>query len=238
MKYSMHPRKKTIITALVITVVVAVIILSITLTVVISSVPADIWKNIGYPSAFLLGLVGAASIFIPVPTTLALLGMAISGIFDKTLLALAFGIGAAVGQLTSYAVGYTGRALVGKKHKRRLDALLKIFDRYGMIAVFIFALTPLPDSLLFIPMGLVHYSLWKVFVAAVAGKISMSLVITHVGGAMGEVFAGNWIFAVVATFLLVLVVIAMFKIDWEKIVNKYLPKEKRKSLVPFFTRGK
>jgi membrane protein DedA with SNARE-associated domain len=110
-----------------------------------------------------------------------------------------------------------------------MDALLKIFNHYGMVAVFFFALTPLPDSLLFIPMGLVHYSLLKVFVAAAAGKISMSLIITYVGGAMGEAFAENWIFAVATTFLLVLVVIAMFKIDWEKIVDKYLPEEKRKS---------
>jgi len=186
-------------------------------------------QNLGYFGVFLLGLIGAASVIIPIPTTVALLGVAALRIYDPFLLALAFGLGAAVGQLTSYAVGCTGRAVVGKKHKRRLDALLKIFDRYGMVAVFFFALTPLPDSLLFIPMGLVHYSLWKVFVAAVAGKISMSLIITYVGGAMGEAFAENWIFTVVTTFLLVLVVIAMFKIDWEKIVGKYLPKEKRKS---------
>jgi len=186
-------------------------------------------QNLGYFGVFLLGLIGSASVVIPIPATLALLGVAASRIYDPFLLALAFGLGAAVGQLTSYVVGYAGRAVVGEKQKRRLNALLKIFDRYGMVVVFLFALTPLPDSLLFIPMGLVHYSLWKVFVAAVAGKISMSLIITYVGGAMGEAFAENWIFAVATTFLLVLVVIAMFKIDWEKIVDKYLPKEKRKS---------
>jgi membrane protein DedA with SNARE-associated domain len=190
--------------------------------------------SFGYPGASLLGLIGAASVIIPIPTTVALLGVAALRIFDPTLLALAFGLGAAIGQLTSYAAGYAGRVVVGKEHKRRLDAMLKIFERYGMAAVFIFALTPLPDSLLFIPMGLVHYSLWKVFVAAVAGKISMALVITYFGGAVGPAFIEDWIFAVVTTTLLILVVIAMFKIDWEKIITKHLSKKKKKKAAKMF----
>lgn len=189
---------------------------------------SQILINLGYPGAFLLGLIGAASVVIPIPTTVALLTVAGLRIFDPALLALAFGFGAAIGQLTSYAVGYAGRMVVSKKHNRRLNAMLKIFKRYGVIAAFLFALTPLPDSLLFIPMGLVHYSLWRIFVAAVAGKIMMSLIITHFGAVMGEAFTENWIFAAATTILLVLVVIAMFQIDWEKLVDKYLPKEKKK----------
>lgn len=209
-------------------VVGVVAFISVGFWVIFSGTPGKTWESVGYPSAFLLGLVGAASIIIPVPTTVALLAIAMSGIFDPTLLALAFGLGAAIGQLTSYVVGYAGRMVVNKKHERRLNAMLMIFERYGMIAVFLFALTPLPDSLLFIPMGLVHYSLWRIFVAAVAGKIVMSLIITHVGGAIGGAFAESWIFAAVTTVLLVLAIIAMFRIDWEKLVDKYLPKEAKK----------
>jgi len=209
-------------------VVVVVVFASVGFWVITSGTTEETWRNIGYPSAFFLGLIGAASVVIPVPTTVALLGMAVSRIFDPALLALAFGFGAAIGQLTSYAVGYAGRMVVGKKHKRRLDAMLKIFERYGMIVVFIFALTPLPDSLLFIPMGLVHYSLWRIFVTAVAGKITMSLIITYVGGAIGAAFTESWIFAVVTMVLLVLVVIAMFRIDWEKLVDRYLPEKKKR----------
>jgi len=184
--------------------------------------------SLGYTGAFLLGLIGAASVIIPVPTTVALLAVAGLRIFDPILLALAFGFGAAIGQLTSYAVGYAGRMVVSEKHERRLNAMLRIFERYGMVAVFIFALTPLPDSLLFIPMGLVHYSLWRIFVAAVAGKIAMSLIITHFGGAVGGMFVENWIFAAVTTVLLVLVVVAIIRIDWEKVVEKYLPEKSSK----------
>lgn len=178
--------------------------------------------SLGYFGVFLLGLLGAASFFIPLPTTVGLLGVAALRIFDPTLLALAFGIGAGIGQLTSYAVGYVGRAIVDKKNERRLAAMMNIFDRFGiMLVIFIFALTPLPDSVLFIPLGLVRYPVRKVFLASLLGKIAMSLIITHFGGFLGQTLTDNWIFTIVTIILLVLVVVAMFKIDWEKLIDKY-----------------
>lgn len=215
----------------------AIVLISIVLYVIVSGAPQETWIAVGYPSAFFLGLIGAASVIIPVPTTISLLAMAFSRFFDPILLALAFGLGAGCGQLTSYIVGYAGRDIVSEKYERRLTALLKIFERYGMIAVFLFALTPLPDSMLFIPMGMVRYSLLKLFVAAVAGKISMSLIITLVGDKLGGSFAEslaaeNWVFAaIIATitaFLVVFSVLMVFKIDWEKVAEKYLRKNKKR----------
>jgi len=207
-------------------IIAVLVVVSVVFLAVATSTSNETWKSIGYPSAFLLGIIGAASVVIPVPTTVVLLAIAGSRIFDPTLLAIAFGLGAAVGQLTSYMVGYAGSMVVSNKQKRRFDAMLKIFGRYGMTAVFIFALTPLPDSLLFVPLGLIHYSIWKIFAATVAGKIVMSLIITHFGGLIGQM-AESWVFGVVTTILLVLVVVAMFKVDWEKLVDKYLPKKKK-----------
>jgi membrane protein YqaA with SNARE-associated domain len=227
MRRSARARRKFIIAAVFVTFVAAVIILSILLAVMILNIPEDLWRSIGYPSAFLLGLVGSASIIIPVPTTFVLLGMALARFFHPVILGLAFGVGAAIGQLTSYVVGYVGGLVVSPKQERRMRALSEIFDRYGVLAVFLFALTPLPDSLLFIPMGLVHYSIWKLFAAAVAGKILMSLIITHFGEVMGQAFEESWVFTAVTAFLLVLVVVAMFRVDWEKIAERYLPKNKK-----------
>ena len=186
--------------------------------------------SFGYFGAFLLGLIGAASFFIPLPTTVGLLGVAALRIFDPTLLALAFGIGAGIGQLTSYAVGYAGRAVVSERRQRRLDAMMKILDRYGMmVVVFVFALTPLPDNILFIPLGLARYPIWRVFAASLPGKIVMSLIITYFGGFLGQTFTDNWIFSAATVVLLVLVIVAIFKIDWEKMVDKYLPESSGKS---------
>lgn len=178
----------------------------------------------GYPGIFLLSFIGAASVIVPIPYTIVLLTISAPQFgFNPLLLAIVAGFGAAVGELVGYGLGYAGRRVMSKKYDRRFNAMLKIFNRFGMPAVFIFALTPLPDDLLFIPLGLMRYNLWKVFIPCVLGKFLMSLIITHVGVAAGAVFAeGGMIIAVATTILLVLVVVAMFRINWEKLVEKYL----------------
>ncbi len=185
--------------------------------------------ELGYPGIFLLSFIGAASVIVPIPYTVVLLTISAPQFgFNLLLLAIVAAFGAAVGELVGYGLGYAGRRVVSKRYDRRLNAMLRIFDRFGMPAVFIFALTPLPDDLLFIPLGLMHYSLWKAFIPCVAGKFLMSLIVVYVGSAAGQMFAENLIIALVTAVLLVLIVVAMFKIDWEKAIEKYLPRKKDK----------
>ena len=178
-----------------------------------------------------MSFVGASAIFIPIPYTVALLAISATGQFNIFFLALAAGLGAATGELVSYGLGYLGRRYVNRKYGRRFDAMVKLLNHryYGPIAVFIFALTPLPDDLLFIPLGLLRYNLWKVFIPCVLGKFLMSFIIVKVGQEMGQsVIEGSPIFVIIIVVLLVLILIAMFKIDWGKFVERYLPKETKK----------
>lgn len=225
MKHWFLYRKKAVRTALIIIVVLVVVILFAALAIVIPKISSNVWKNIGYPGISLLSFIGASSVIIPIPYAVILFGIAPA--FNPLLLAIAAGLGAAGGELVGYGLGYAGRHAVGKKRRRQLDAMLSIFERFGMPAVFIFALTPFPDDLLFIPLGLMHYSLWKAFTACVAGKFAMSFIIAHVGKAAGKLF-DNWMLAAVVAVLLALVVVAMFRIDWVKIAEKYAPRKRKK----------
>lgn len=218
-------RKKSVTTALIFVVVLAVVFLFIILAIVIPEIPENVWKNIGYPGISLLSFVGASSVIIPIPYAVILFGIAPA--FNPLLLAIAAGLGAAGGELVGYGLGYAGRHAVGKKRRRQLDAMLSIFKRFGVLAVFIFAFTPLPDDLLFIPLGLMHYSLWKAFAACVAGKFAMSFIIAYVGGAVGDLFP-DWMLAAVVAVLLVLVVVVMFRIDWVKVAERYAPRKRKK----------
>lgn len=182
----------------------------------------------GYPGVFLLGFIGASSVIVPIPYNVVLLAISAPQFgFNPLLLAIVVAFGAAVGELVGYGLGYAGRRVVSKKYDHRLNAMLRIFDRFGIPAVFIFALTPLPDDLLFIPLGLMRYSLWKMFVVCVAGKFAMSLIITHVGVAVGQAFVVNWVLAVATMILLVVVIIVMLRVEWEKLVEKYFPSRRR-----------
>lgn len=181
--------------------------------------------NLGYAGIFLLSFIGASSVIIPIPYTVILFG--VSARFNPVLLAVVAGLGSALGEMVGYGLGYMGRRFVSKKRERRLDAIARMLYHYGPVAIFIFALTPLPDDLLFIPLGLLHYNLWRAFIPCVAGKFLMCLIITHVGAAVSS-FVGDVEMVVITLVLFILVLIAMFKIDWEKVLEKHLPKEKRK----------
>jgi len=225
MKHWFLYREKAVRTALIIIVVLALVILFAALSIAIPKISRNVWKNIGYPGISLLSFIGAGSVIIPIPYTVILFGIAPA--FNPLLLAIAAGLGAAGGELVGYGLGYAGRHAVGKKRRRQLDAMLSIFERFGMPAVFIFALSPLPDDLLFIPLGLMHYSLWKAFTACIAGKFAMSLIIAHVGKAAGKLF-DNWMLAAVVAVLLALVVVAVFRVDWVKIAEKYAPRKRKR----------
>lgn len=191
----------------------------------------------GYFGIFLISLIGAASIFFPIPYTVVIFtiaGLKMNGnwIFEPLWIAAAAGIGSAMGEFTSYLVGFGGRKAIGEKYKHKIDVLGKALNKYDWLVIFIFALTPLPDDLLFIPLGVMRYSVVRIFIPALVGKFCMNLIIAYCGrfsiGAIQSVFGAenDWMSVVIGTVLaialLVIMLVIMFKLDWEKYLERHL----------------
>jgi membrane protein DedA with SNARE-associated domain len=194
----------------------------------------------GYFGIFLISLIGALSIFFPIPYTVVIFtlgGLKIGGAwtFEPIWIAVAAGIGSAVGEFSGYLLGFGGRRIIGERYKKKMDFLMKLFDRFGPIVIFVFALTPLPDDLLFIPLGVVRYNLIRAFVPALIGKICMNFIVAYSGRfsvqIIRDIFGveSDWISAligmVLAIVLLIVVFVVMFKVDWEKHFEKYVTEE-------------
>jgi membrane protein YqaA with SNARE-associated domain len=152
--------------------------------------------------------------------------------FDPLLIAIAAGTGAAVGEFSGYLIGLGGRKVIGEKYKKKMDFLVKLFRRFGPVVIFVFALTPLPDDLLFIPLGVMRYSVLQAFIPALIGKFFSNLIIAYSGqlsvqiikdifGVEGEGMTAL-IGTILALVLLVIVFVIMFKVDWEKRFEKYV----------------
>jgi membrane protein YqaA with SNARE-associated domain len=205
----------------------------------------DFAVQYGYLGIFLISLLGATSIFVPIPYTVVIfilgglqdnLG---NWVFDPFWIAVAAGAGAAIGEFSGYAIGFGGRRVVGDKYKKRMEFLTKLFKKYGTIAIFVFALTPLPDDLLFIPLGVMRYSLIRAFIPAVLGKFFSNLIIAYSGRLSLEIVSilfgveGEGTSLLVGTIigivLLVIVFVIMFKVDWEKHFAKYVDEPDNKS---------
>lgn len=187
------------------------------------------WWNaligLGYPGILLISFLGASSIIFPIPYQAALLTAGYSGYFNHVLLAVFSGLGAGFGELVGYIAGYGGRSLVSEKREEQFDAMLRIFERYGAPAIFIFALTPLPDDLLFIPLGLARYNFWKAFLPCIAGKFVMSIIIVEIGSLVGYLTEGGWLTVLGTAVMLILVIYFIFRADWVEIANKIAPEK-------------
>jgi len=194
----------------------------------------------GYFGVLLISLIGALSIIFPIPYTVIIftlggLKVGDAWVFEPLLIAVAAGIGSAIGEFSGYLLGFGGRKVISDKYRKKMDFLVRIFNKYGPITIFLFALTPLPDDLLFIPMGVMRYSIIKAFIPALIGKFCMNLIVAYSGrfsiGIIRDIFGveSDWISAligmVLAIVLLIIVFVIMFKIDWEKLFEKYVAKE-------------
>ena len=169
------------------------------------------------------------SVVFPIPYTIVILFL--GTMLDPFFIAISGGLGSALGEFFGYLLGYYGRTAVSEERRKKMDYMVKLFDSYGPVAIFLFALTPLPDDLLFIPLGVMHYPFWKAFVPALLGKTLMTFILAYSGQQSIEliktIFVGSgWIGTIITVVLLVLIIVAMIKIDWEKLFEKHVADKK------------
>lgn len=187
----------------------------------------------GYFGVFLVSLVGTMAIVVPIPYTLVILGLGAAG-WDPLLLTIAGGSGSAIGELAGYFLGYYGRRIISEERQRKMDYFLKLFGKYTPAAIFIFALTPLPDDLLFIPLGILQYSLFKAFIPAILGKTLMCYILATFGKIYGDLLTllfgdtGSWISTAITAVFLILVIYALYRVDWEKVFDRYVANRGKK----------
>ena len=180
---------------------------------------------------FFISFVGALSIFFPIPYQVVIVTLGSLG-WNPLLLAIAGGLGSATGELSGYALGYYGARLMSEERRRKMEFFVKIFDKYGPVAIFIFALTPLPDDLLLIPLGILRYKFWKTFIPCVAGKFLICFILAYFGGLFRDLVIlifgeeGSWLGMAITMVALFIVLLVLLKVDWEQVFKKYVGKER------------
>jgi membrane protein YqaA with SNARE-associated domain len=189
----------------------------------------------GYVGVFFISLVGALSVVIPIPDTISiftLAGLKIGGgwVFAPVLIAMAATIGSGIGQFFGYLLGAAGKRTMTGEYKKNADFLANVFNKFGPVGIFAFALTPLPDDIMFIPLGMARYNPIKAFLPALSGKFLISLIIALGGRFSISIIANmfgagsNLLSFLVSTALGIAMAITMFKVDWTKHFQKLVIK--------------
>ena len=132
----------------------------------------------GYLGAFLISLIANASIILPVPGLALLIGL--GNLFNPFLVALFGGLGGALGEMTGYMLGRSGRGITSNnKWYARAESWMK---KRGFLAVFCFALLPfLPLDVAGLIAGISRYSIWKFLLACFLGKTILYLIMVCMG---------------------------------------------------------
>ena len=110
----------------------------------------------------------------------------------------------------------------------------KLVKRYGGSAAFVAAATPIPDDLVYIPLGLAKYNPKRFFVATLLGKFVLYYVIVLISHYMGlsllePVLQGIddplpvYIGIIALGIAMTVVVILLLRLNWEKILGRIAP---------------
>ena len=177
----------------------------------------------GYLGAFIVCIVGNVSIILPVP--FALVVYAFGATLNPLILGIVAGVGSTIGEMSAYLVGRGGRKVIEDRYGNRLDAVRMLIERHGMIVIILVALLPIPDDLLLIPLGMMNYPVKKLLAAMLIGKTGMCLFLAYAGAYsltyFKDLFASGGDLGLVATLiLLAVIIVALLKYDWAKLIDK------------------
>jgi membrane protein YqaA with SNARE-associated domain len=145
-------------------------------------------QHYGYIGAFLISILGGATIIIPVPMLAVVfaLGSAMSNPWAAALLAVSAALGELIGALTIYMTGHgAGRVLVDSKHgriQRAYEKMLGLMERRGPLTLFIVASVVNP---FFYPAalaaGALRFGLKRYIFIVLAGKLIKCSTVVYAG---------------------------------------------------------
>lgn len=151
---------------------------------------AELTHSWGYAGAFVVTLIGNASIIFPVPSYLAV--FALGPALNPWLLGLVAAAGATLGELTGYLLGLGGRKALSKRHIKAIDIVKRWSKKRGMfLLIVLFAATTLPDDVVGILGGTVRYDIKKFLTAAFIGKTISHMALAW-GGFFGAAALGGY----------------------------------------------
>ena len=200
----------------------------------------DLWElfpftpEVGYLGLTIVSFFGSLIPFVPVPSFVLLATMAVGTQFDIHILALIAAFTATAAKQIIFYISYGGRKIISEKTKKRMEPFQKLVKRYGGTAAFVAAATPIPDDIVYIPLGLAKYDPKKFFVATLLGKLVLCYIVVLISHYMGlsvlEPILENiedplpvYIGIIILGAAMTITVILLLRLDWAKILGRIAP---------------
>ena len=142
----------------------------------------------GYPGVFLISLASSATVFLPAPGIAVI--FATGSVLNPFVIGVVAGLGEALGELTGYLAGASGRAVIADSE--RYEKLVRLTRRYGLFVVFVLSVIPNPTfDLVGIAAGALRLPVTKFLGVCFLGKVVKSTVVALAGA--GSLHLLNWV---------------------------------------------
>ena len=190
--------------------------------------------EIGYIGLALVSFFGSLIPFVPLPSFIFLATMAAGDKFNIHYLVLISAITSTAAKQIIFLISYGGRKMMTDKTRLRMKPFERLVKRYGAAAAFVAAATPIPDDLIYVPLGLARYNPVRFFISTFLGKIVLSYVVVLLSHYFGMtyvepllenikdpmvVYVGFVVFAI----LMVGTILLLLRLNWEKILGRFAP---------------
>ena len=190
--------------------------------------------DIGYIGLALVSFFGSLIPFVPLPSFIFLATMAAGDKFNIHYLVLISAITATVAKQIIFLISYGGRKMMNDKTRTRMKPFERLVKRYGAAAAFVAAATPIPDDLIYVPLGLARYNPIRFFISTFLGKIVLGYVVVLLSHFFGmtyvEPFLENikdpmiaYIGFAVFTAMMTAAILLLLRLNWETILGRFAP---------------
>jgi len=200
----------------------------------------DLWElfpftpEVGYLGLAIVSFFGSLIPFVPIPSFVLVATMAVGEQFDIHILVIIAALTSTAAKQIIFYISYGGRKIISEKTKKRMKPFQKLVKRYGGSAAFVAAATPIPDDLVYIPLGLAKYNPKRFFVATLLGKFVLYYAIVLISHYMGlsllepilqdiEDPLPVYIGIIILGLAMTITVILLLRLNWEKILSRVAP---------------
>ncbi len=138
-------------------------------------------QEYGYVGIFLISIAANATIIIPLPGVA--LTTAMGAIFNPLGVAVAAGLGAAIGEMSGYAAGFSGQAVIEKVDLyQHLTGWMRNHENLSFVTILGLAFIPNPFfDLAGMAAGALKIPIWKFLLPCAIGKILKMSMFAYAG---------------------------------------------------------
>lgn len=205
-------------------------------------VPFELLDNqFVYFGILLVSFITNILIFFPIP----IYPILVISVFDKKLdpnfIAVCSAIGIIIAKTIIFYSIYYGHNIFlkrGSPIKKKIIPLQKLASKYGWKAAIIAAITPIPDDIVYVSLGLARYSPWKFVISTFAGKLIINEIVIWGAVYLGKPFIDRFAYnnnnnidpfniiisIIVSVSITIIIIYTFLKIDMDKVIRKYFPK--------------